>query len=124
MATTEWTVTTTAGGISDPDTETSDDIITGWIEGFETIPDGNVDAGATGTLSEVNGLHDDIWSGTIGSATIRKYPVHEESNPNDSDPGSKRQFYVDQQQLKLALASTGSTPGQVRIIVKYIPDYR
>lgn len=120
----QWTVTT-SGGSSVASTEVSSDTITGWIEGFKITSDDNVDAGITGTLREVGGLEDDLWAGTIGSDnTIRKYPVHEESSPDDADPGTNRLFYLTQQQLRLILASAGATPGQVTITVKFIPDHR
>lgn len=123
---TEWTTSTNSSGDSVAAQEQSSDRITGWIEAIRITSLAGVDAGMTGTLSEVDGIEDTIWSGIVGaSATLRKYPVHDEVLPDDTDPGSKGKFYLSQQKLKLVLAlAVSEVSDAVTIRVKYIPDYR
>ena len=119
----EWTVNTLSGGGSDPVTEMSTDEMTGWIESFWIDPDENVNSGMTGILSEVGGIEDQIWQGTIGNgAGVKKYPTHAEVLPDNSDPGSTRLFYLSQQRLKLVLAGAGGEVANAATIkVKFIP---
>ena len=127
MGFTEWHIDIDENGDSVPSTERSQEF-TGWIEGVRITSADNANAvNLTGALLEVGGMEDDVW-GSVSSpiaigqdAELIKYPVHEETNPDNSDPGTSRLFYMSQQSLRMVLASgSGELASAVTVRVKYI----